>query len=74
VALPALPDVDVELPVNGLSRDLHLELLGDVRTGKAQPATPTPSHAVAVVRLLPVVRLDLDPSKPVVRLDLSPSA
>src|SRR5262245_43042830 len=31
VALPALPDVDVELPVNGLSRDLYLELLGDVR-------------------------------------------
>jgi hypothetical protein len=31
VALPALADVDVELPVNGLSRDLHLELLGDVR-------------------------------------------
>ena len=30
VALPALPDVDVELPVNGLARDLDLELLGDV--------------------------------------------
>src|SRR5262249_1105477 len=29
-ALPALTDVDVELPVDGLARDLHLELLGDV--------------------------------------------
>ncbi len=30
VALMALPDVDVELPVDGLARDLDLELLGDV--------------------------------------------
>jgi hypothetical protein len=30
VALAAPPDVDVELPVNGLARDLDLELLGDV--------------------------------------------
>ena len=30
VALPALADVDVELPVNGLARDFDLELLGDV--------------------------------------------
>jgi hypothetical protein len=29
-ALTALPDVDVEPAVNGLARDLHLELLGDV--------------------------------------------
>ena len=29
-ALTALPDVDVELAVNRLARDLHLELLGDV--------------------------------------------
>src|SRR5689334_13347967 len=29
VALPAMPDVDVELPVDGLARDLDLELLGD---------------------------------------------
>jgi hypothetical protein len=29
VALPALPDMDVELPVDGLARDLDLELLGD---------------------------------------------
>jgi hypothetical protein len=28
-ALAALADVDVELPVDGLARDLHLELLGD---------------------------------------------
>jgi hypothetical protein len=30
-ALTALTDVDVELAVNGLGRDLDLELLGDVR-------------------------------------------
>jgi hypothetical protein len=29
-ALPAQADVDVELPVYGLARDLDLELLGDV--------------------------------------------
>jgi hypothetical protein len=29
-ALAALADVDVELPVNGLARDLDLELLGGV--------------------------------------------
>jgi hypothetical protein len=29
-ALTAPADVDVELPVDGLARDLHLELLGDV--------------------------------------------
>jgi hypothetical protein len=28
VALPAPPDVDVELPVNGFTRDFNLELLG----------------------------------------------
>jgi hypothetical protein len=30
VALPTLADVDVELPVDGLPRDLNLELLGNV--------------------------------------------
>ena len=30
-ALTALADLDVELAVNGLARDLDLELLGDVR-------------------------------------------
>jgi hypothetical protein len=30
-ALTALADVNVELPVDGLARDLNLELLGDVR-------------------------------------------
>jgi hypothetical protein len=29
-ALTALADVNVELPVNGLARNLHLELLGDM--------------------------------------------
>jgi hypothetical protein len=33
-ALLALADVDVELPVDGLARDLDLELLGDVRLVK----------------------------------------
>ena len=28
-ALPALPDVDVALPVDRLTRDFNLELLGD---------------------------------------------
>jgi hypothetical protein len=28
---PTLADVDVELPVDRLTRDLHLELLGDMR-------------------------------------------
>ena len=28
--LPAMADVDVELPMNGLARDFDLELLGDV--------------------------------------------
>ncbi len=31
VAVLALPDVDVELPVDRLTRDLHLELLGHMR-------------------------------------------
>ncbi len=31
VAAAAATDMDVELPVNGLARDLDLELLGDVR-------------------------------------------
>ncbi len=30
LAPAALADVDVELPVNGLTRNLHLELLGNV--------------------------------------------
>src|SRR5262249_58957293 len=30
LALAALADMDVELPVDGLTRDLDLELLGDV--------------------------------------------
>ena len=32
--LATLTDVDVELPVDGLARDLDLELLGDVRLVK----------------------------------------
>jgi hypothetical protein len=30
-ALPALPEVDVELAVDGLTRDLYLELPGHMR-------------------------------------------
>jgi hypothetical protein len=37
VALTALADVDVELPVNGLALDLDLELLGDVGVSWSGP-------------------------------------
>jgi hypothetical protein len=37
-ALAARTDVAVELPMNGLARDLHLELLGDVRFGERATA------------------------------------
>jgi hypothetical protein len=36
-ALPALPDVDVELAVDGLARNLDLELFGDVGFIKGPP-------------------------------------
>jgi hypothetical protein len=42
-ALTALADVDVELPVDGLARDLDLELLGDV--GFVQGAAAVGAHA-----------------------------
>jgi hypothetical protein len=37
VALLAPADVDVELPVDRLPRDLHLELLGDVGLVEGPP-------------------------------------
>jgi hypothetical protein len=40
-ALTALPDVDVELPVNRLARDLDLELLSDVGIVKGAAAVGT---------------------------------
>src|SRR6202030_1063408 len=41
VALTALTDVNVELPVNGLARDLDLELLGHVRFVERSAAVGT---------------------------------
>src|SRR5262249_30240605 len=53
-ALTALPDVDVELPVNGLARDLNLELLGDLRLVER---TATAGAAVRQGRLMNLVDL-----------------
>jgi hypothetical protein len=53
-ALAALADVDVELPVNGLARDLDLELLGDV--GRVERA-PTVGAAVRQGRLVDFIDL-----------------
>src|SRR5262249_11252207 len=54
LALAALADVDVELPVNGLPRDLDLELLGDV--GFVERATAA-GAAVGQRRLMDLVDL-----------------
>jgi hypothetical protein len=53
-ALTALPDVNVELPVDGLARDLELELLGDV--GFVQVAAAI-GAGVGQVRLVDLVNL-----------------
>src|SRR5262249_59402955 len=53
-ALMALTDVDVELAVNGLARDLDLELLGDVRLvarATAIGASVGPGRPVGLVDL-----------------------
>ena len=54
VALTALADVDVELPVDGLARDLDLELLGDV--GFVQGAAAVGAHS-GQGRLMDLVNL-----------------
>jgi hypothetical protein len=59
-ALPALADVDVELPVNGLTRDFDLELLGDVgfvEGAAAVGAGVRQSRLVSLVDLVGVGRL-----------------
>src|SRR5262249_41345782 len=53
-ALAALTDVDVELPVDGLARDLDLELLGDV--GLVQGAAAIGAD-VGQMRLVDLVNL-----------------
>jgi hypothetical protein len=52
VALTALTDVDVELAVNGLARDLDLELLGDVSFAEGAAAV---GAAVRQRRLMDLV-------------------
>jgi hypothetical protein len=47
LALTALADVDVELPVDRLARDLDLELLGDVRRVKRTTAVGAASGSGA---------------------------
>jgi hypothetical protein len=54
LALTASADVDVELSVDGLARDLDLELLGDV--GLVQTAAAT-AAGVGQVRLVNLVDL-----------------
>src|SRR5262249_15325908 len=54
VALTALADVDVELPVDGPARDLDLELLGDVRLVERAAAV---GAAVGQRRLVDLVDL-----------------
>ena len=56
VALTALPDMDVELPVNGRSRDLDLELLGDVGFVQGAAAVGADSGQGRLVDLVDLVR------------------
>jgi hypothetical protein len=63
VALTALADVDVELPVDGLARDLDLELLGDmglVEGTAAVGADAGQGRLVNLVDLLGSGRLSVD--------------
>src|SRR6516165_5084156 len=52
MALPALADVDVELPVDWLARDLDLELLGDVRLVNWAGAVGAPVRQRRLVDLI----------------------
>jgi uncharacterized protein (TIGR03067 family) len=56
VALTALADVDVELPVNGLARDLDLELLGDVGLVQGAAASGADVGQVRLVNLVDLFR------------------
>src|SRR5262249_36330764 len=52
----ALPDMDVELPVDGLARDLDLELLGDVRLVERTAAVGAAVREGRLVNLIDLVR------------------
>ena len=54
-ALAAPPDVDVELPVNGLARDLDLELLGDVGLAQGAAAIRAGGRQVRLVGFVDLV-------------------
>src|SRR6266545_2880841 len=56
MALAALPDMDVELPVDGLARDLDLELLGDVRLVERTAAVGAAVRQGRLVNLIDLVR------------------
>src|SRR5262249_651208 len=56
VALTALADVDVELAVNGLARNLHLELLGDVGFVEKSAAVGTAFRQLCPLDLLHLFR------------------
>jgi hypothetical protein len=55
-ALTALTDVDVELAVNGLARDLDLELLGDVRLVERDTAIGASVGQGRLVKLVDLLR------------------
>src|SRR5262249_27567639 len=54
-ALPAPADVDVELPVDGLARDLDLELPGDVRFAQGAAASGAGVGQVLLVDLVDLI-------------------
>jgi hypothetical protein len=56
VALTASADMNVELAVNGLARDLDLELLGDVRMVERAAAVGAAVRQGRLVNLIDVVR------------------
>src|SRR5262249_47762150 len=55
-ALAALPDVDVELPVDGLARDLDPALLGNVRLVERAAAVGAAVRQRRLVDLIDLVR------------------
>jgi hypothetical protein len=66
MALAALPDMDVELAVDGLARDLDLELLGDMGFVERTAAVGAAVRQGRLVNLIDLVRggrlaVSLDP-------------
>jgi hypothetical protein len=55
-ALTALPNVNLELPVNGLARDLNLELLGNVRLVERTAAVGAAVRQGRLMNLADLVR------------------